>query len=118
MKKLFFIAFLCSISGAYSQGSVDFFNRADLFFKMYTKDGLVNYKALKENSSDLDWLTNFIATEEYDKHVEKAYLINVYNLSVISQIVHYPTLVKDPNTISGFFNNKGVQLAGEKVSLI
>lgn len=117
MKKLFFIAFLCSISGAYSQGSVDFFNRADLFFKMYTKDGLVNYKALKENSSDLDWLTNFIATEEYDKHVEKAYLINVYNLSVISQIVHYPTLVKDPNTISGFFNNKGVQLAGEKVSL-
>jgi len=72
MKQLFFIAILCSISGSYGQGLTDFFNHADRFYKTYTKDGLVNYKALKENSSDLDWLTNFIATEEYDKQVEKA----------------------------------------------
>ena len=114
--KLFILTLTLSFFG-FGQSQMEFFNRADVFFKMYTKDGRVNYNALRDNPADLKWLVDYIATETIDKRTEKAYLINVYNILVINQLVNHPKLVDSPLKISGFFDNKSVMVEGRTVSL-
>ncbi|NOQ75004.1 MAG: DUF547 domain-containing protein [Crocinitomix sp.] len=111
-----FIALFIVLS-ALGQVHSDFFNRADVFFKTYTKDGRVNYQALRENPADLDWLVDYVATETIESTTRKAYLINAYNILVIDQLVDHPTLVDSPMKIAGFFDNKSGMVEGKKISL-
>jgi hypothetical protein len=84
---------------------------------MYTKDGRVNYEALRKNPAQLDWLVDYIATETIEKTTRKAYLINAYNILVIDQLVDHPKLVDSPMKIAGFFENKSGMVEGKKISL-
>lgn len=117
MRQTIFLFALFIMSSSYGQVHNDFFNRADVFFKMYTKDGRVNYQALRENTADLDWLVDYLATETIESTTRKAYLINAYNILVIDQLVDHPKLVDSPMKIAGFFDNKSGMIEGKKVSL-
>lgn len=100
-----------------AQSQSEFFDRADVFFKMYTQNGRVNYTALRQDPTPLNWLTTYLATETIDKRTEKAYLINAYNIFVIDQIVKQPELPRKPTDVSGFFDKKVLILAENKISL-
>ncbi len=117
MRIKFLILSLTFFTVSFGQDNSDFFNKTDAFLKTYTKDGRVNYNALRQNPSRLDYLVNYVATTKIDKVSEKAYLINTYNLLVIHQIVHHQKLVDNPMKIAGFFDNKSAFIDGEKVSL-
>lgn len=117
MRQISLIITLFIVSSSFGQVHDNFFNRADVFFKMYTKDGRVNYKALRDNTAQLDWLVDYLATETIEKTTRKAYLINAYNILVIDQIVDHPKLVDSPMKISGFFENKTAMIEGKKIAL-
>lgn len=117
MRQISLIITLLFVTSAFGQVHSEFFNRADVFFKMYTKDGRVNYNALRNNSEQLDWLVDYLATETIEKTTRKAYLINAYNILVIDQLVDHSKLVTSPMKISGFFDNKSGMIEGKKISL-
>ncbi len=95
----------------------DFFYRADAFMQTYTKDGRVNYNALREDPAELNWLVNYMANQPVKKATRKAYLINAYNILVINKLVKHPTLVNNPLKINNFFDAKDATLNGQQVSL-
>lgn len=116
MKKgAFILLFITIISHSFGQSL--FFDRADAFFKTYTKEGRVNYNELRKNPVQLDWLTNHLATQTVPQSTGKAYLINAYNILVIHKLVKHPNLVDNPLAIPNFFDAKTVTLAGEQISL-
>lgn len=116
MKFLFSLSFL-SISIGFSQTNADFFVKADAFFKTYVLDGKVDYEAVQKNGiQDIIDLTDFLATNPYDKSIEKAYLINAYNLFVIEEIIQRTSL-KSPNDLPDFFEYKNCILNLKLVSL-
>jgi hypothetical protein len=117
MRQLISLIAFFIMSSSFGQVHADFFNRADVFFKMYTKDGRVNYQALRDNPADLDWLVDYLATETMESTTRKAYLINAYNILVIDQLVDHPKLVDSPMKIAGFFENKSGMIEGKKISL-
>ncbi|MFT5821386.1 MAG: hypothetical protein ACI8ZM_002639 [Crocinitomix sp.] len=117
MRQTILFLTLFIVSSSFGQVHNDFFNRADVFFKMYAKDGRVNYEALRDNPADLDWLVDYLATEVIEKTSRKAYLINAYNILVIDQLVDHPKLVDSPMKITGFFDNKSGMIEGKKISL-
>ncbi len=95
----------------------NFFGDANTFFHKHVRGGLVDYRQIKQNSTELDALLDFIASAPaFEGAQEKAFLINTYNLFIIKGIVdYYPT--KGPMSIIGFFNKQGFQLRGEKIAL-
>ncbi|MEM7381060.1 MAG: DUF547 domain-containing protein, partial [Bacteroidota bacterium] len=122
MKKLVFV-FAIMISGlltaVQAQGTSDFFNKADTFFKTYVKDGRVSYKDIKANPAALDELLQLakgITVSENDAANYQAFWINSYNLLVIKGIVDsYP--VKSPLDIGGFFDKKKYDIGGTSTTL-
>ena len=102
---------------SYSQLNESFFKDANLFFTTYVQNGKVDYEAIKSKGQlELNSLVDFIATKSYPKSIEKAYLINVYNLSVISEIVSaYP--ISSPMDVPGFFENKNTIINGKLISI-
>ncbi len=96
-----------------------FFNDADLFFKKHVFNGMVNYKILKENPSELDDLVIQIVdfpVQENPDNMQKAFYINAYNLLVIEQVTdHFP--VHSPRDIPGFFDNRQFQISDKDVTL-
>ncbi len=99
-----------------AQDNYDFFNSAELFFKQYADNGRVDYKALKDNSMKLDELIQHLGNDPLPAGEEKAYLINAYNLFVISKVVGaYP--ISSPMDVDGFFMKEDFLLNGEKISL-
>lgn len=115
LKTLIIVLFLAGT--AFGQSQAKFFDNADVFFKTFTKDGRVNYDAIKAEPKLLNWLVTYLATETIDKRTEKAYLINAYNILVIDKLIKNPKLVDSPLKISGFFENSTATLEGKKVSL-
>jgi len=119
MKKIQFltIALISFVNLSFSQQNESFFKDADTFLKTYVQNGRVDYGAIKTNAIiDLNSLINFIATNSYDESIEKAYLINAYNLSVINEIVGaYP--ISSPMDVPGFFDNKTTIINGKLHSL-
>jgi len=98
-----------------SQNDFDFFTMADSFFGTHCADGKVHYTAAKSDPN-LPKLIEYIGTHPSPEGEEKAYLINVYNLFVISKIADsYP--VGSPMDDSGFFTDKTFNLNGEQISL-
>lgn len=98
----------------------DFFNRADRFFQQNVRNGMINYQFLKSNPQLLNELTRIIAEMDLSMVTNdterKSFLINSYNILVISKITkNYP--INSPLDIKGFFKEKTEVLAGKTVSL-
>ena len=95
-----------------------FFDNADSFFQSYVKNKGVEYEKVVEKPEKLKELIAFIEKYDYSKNEaeEKAYLINVYNLFVIHQVVENWPLAS-PQQLSGFFQADNFTLGGKKISL-
>lgn len=119
MKKiqLLTIAFISILNVSFTQQNESFFNDMNSLLNTYVQNGRVDYAAMKSNGQlELNALVDFVATKPYDKTIEKAYLINVYNLSVIHEIVTaYP--ISSPMDVAGFFDLKNTIINGEMYSL-
>ncbi len=102
-----------------SQGVEDFFKRTDTFLNTYVKNGLVNYKAIKENPSELNGILDLakgITVSKDDTKAYQAFWINGYNIQVIKGIVdNYP--VKSPLDINGFFDKTKRDIGGKEITL-
>ena len=94
--------------------------------KSNVKDGLVNYKAIKENPAGLNSYINSLVTVDestFNKWSEEqtlTYLINLYNAATIKLVVdNYPVKsIKDINKEGqGPWKLKVVNLFGKKISL-
>lgn len=114
MQKSIVFGLLFLLVGFTAQSQTSFYDKADAFFKTYTKDGSVNYTALKADKTLLNGLVKDIASTE--NKTNKAYLINAYNILVINQMVKNGKTAP-PTSINGFFENKTSVVAGKKVSL-
>lgn len=115
MKYFASLLFVCALSMGFSQTDFDFFTSADNFFKTHCSNGRVNYEVAKSDAN-LPKLIEYIKANPSPSGQEKAYLINVYNLFVISNIVNtYP--MGSPMDDSGFFTDKSFNLNGANISL-
>jgi len=93
------------------------YQKIDNFYKNYITSGLVDYKLVKSNVTELDALIKLIEvyspSNDQDK---KAFLINAYNIFTIKQLIDaYP--VKSPQDLKGFYDNKIFGVLGKKRSL-
>lgn len=119
MKTIFSVLLLsvtATLQGADLNG---FFSKTDDFLGKYVKDGMVEYKAIKNNSSSINALyteigkTDLSGASDAEK---KAFYINAYNLIVIYQVTKYYPL-KSPLDQSGFFDKVKHMVAGESLTL-
>ena len=121
MKKRVLISLMLVVSSiAFSQSHLEtFFNKSDVFFKTYVKEGKVNYEKVASNSQDLNavlLLSNQVKVSVNDAANYQSFWINAYNLMVIKQLAEvYP--VKSPMDITGFFDVKKLKIGGKMVSL-
>ena len=113
---LFFISLL---SGLQAQNNDTFYRLANIYFKKYVKDGLVNYQHAKANAKEINLIYSMIG--KYDlstssTNEKKAFYTNAYNILIIYQIVKlYP--IKNPLDEKGFFSEKQFNVAGEMLTL-
>lgn len=95
-----------------------FFDKADAFFKMYVKNGRIDYKNLKNNAS-LNNLIKEVSSAKLtnaNSKTKQAFFINAYNLHVIKGAADaYP--LKSVLDVNGFFDTKKRLIAGEKLTL-
>lgn len=115
---LVILFFFCA-SLTWAQGTADFFDQSDTFFKAHVKDGRVAYKAIKENPEALNELLAMAKTISVSKENAaeyQAFWINGYNLLVIDGIVkNYP--IKSPLDKPGFFDGTKHEIGGERITL-
>ena len=118
MKKIQLIILALSINFSFGQNAI-FFNKADDFFNENVKNGKVEYAEIKKNQSNLNDLTRAITDFDFEKESvagQKAFLINAYNILVISGIVNkFP--IKSPLDVSGFFDRVKYKVIGKKMTL-
>ncbi len=102
-----------------SQGTADFFSKADTFFSSYIKNGKVDYNAIKADPVAIDELLELgktLSVAKEDAKTYQAFWINGYNLLVIKGIVdNYP--VKSPLDIKGFFDTTKRDFGGKQITL-
>ncbi len=119
LKTLIALLFLITFQIGFSQGTTEFFTKADTFFKTYVTNGRVAYKDIKANPSSLNELLEMakgIQVSKSDAKTYQAFWINGYNLSVIKGIVDsYP--IKSPLDKAGFFDKKTYDIGGTKTTL-
>jgi len=103
-------------------GSVPFdgdYERYSALLDEYAKDGLVNYRALKENRGILDSIVASLASVNpvnLDVNAKMALYINAYNIFTIRSVVDaYP--VSSIRDIDGVWDIKKWNVAGEVFSL-
>ena len=115
MKHFSVLLFSLFISTGFSQSDFDFFELADDFLATHCSEGKVDYTAVKKDPN-LPKLIEYIGTNQSPRGQEKSYLINVYNLFVISKVANsHP--IGSPMDDSGFFTDKTFNLNGDKTSL-
>ncbi|RNC84162.1 MAG: DUF547 domain-containing protein [Winogradskyella sp.] len=111
---LFFMSTIVS-----AQSLEDYFSKTDAFLSKNVKNGLVDYKGIHSNPSDLNEildLASAISVNESDANNYQAFWINAYNLSVIKGVVdNYPT--KSPLDNAGFFDKTKHSIGGKKITL-
>ncbi len=104
---------------AQDQGLSAWFTESDRFLKKYVDDGLIRYRAISENPSELMQLTHAIENIDLSKHdnaTRKAFWINAYNITVIDAVMsEYP--ISSPLDVDGFFDKETHKIAGEWVTL-
>ncbi len=113
------ILFLSTIG--FAQDNVTyFFPQADKFFNKYVKEGLVDYRAIKNYPVELNSLVleieRFDLTALPSREAKKAFWINAYNILVIYSVIqNYP--INSPQDVGGFFDRKKHNIAGEALTL-
>jgi hypothetical protein len=114
---IIFLSF--SLAGLGKDNLKSFFKKSDAFFQLYVKEGRVEYHRLKENPGDLNALLQNIATISpavlKDKEF-KAYLINVYNILVMHQVIQYG-IPLSPMEAEKFFGWRNLNIGGRAMSL-
>ena len=118
MKKLSILAFVILMSfSAFSQDQ--FFALVNTFLAKNVNNGKVNYSLIKNNPSELNKLISLMAKYQLKEGLtdnNKAFFINAYNLTVISQIIQsYP--IESPMDIPGFFDKNKFMIASESMTL-
>lgn len=115
MKQLTTLFIILFSSFGFTQSDFDFFAQADAFLGKYCSNGKVDYAAAQADET-LPALIQYIGENPLPAGKEKAYLINTYNLFVISKITQrYP--IGSPMDDSGFFTDKTFTMNGEPLSL-
>jgi len=101
------------------QGLESFTEATDGFLQDNVKNGMVDYKGVKQDFSEVDKLyrqIGDISLKDASEEKRKAFYINAYNVIVIHQVAKaYP--VKSPMDIDGFFDNKKHKVAGDMLTL-
>ena len=121
MKKAIVIFFSLMALGNVVMGASlsSFFTQADAFFKKYVENGMVHYKEISANFSEVESLYKDIENMDLSSANDpskKAFYINAYNLIVIYQVSKYYPL-KSPLDRSGFFDKVKHTVAGESMTL-
>ena len=108
-----------SIANLSAQDLNTLLNNADAFFQKNVNNGLIDYRGIQSDPSDLNALVKQVAEldgSNLSAQERKAFYINAYNISVINGIIaHYPT--NSPLDIGGFFDMKKHNISGEKITL-
>lgn len=115
---------LCFSQICFSASEIDF--QYDRFLDQYVKDGVVDYRGMKGDSSALDQYLKqaaALSADEFsvwDEEKRLAFLFNLYNAATVRMILdHYP--VESIKDIGSFFkgpwDQKVVQLFGETTTL-
>lgn len=116
---LLFIGLIITNYLTIAQPITNFFIKADSFLHKNIENSKVNYKAIKQNSEELDdilKIASAITIENETTSTQKAFWGNCYNLLVIKGISDkYP--VKSPLDIDGFFNKISYSVANSKLTL-
>lgn len=116
---LLFIGVLLTNFALKAQPLSNFFSKTDAFLFKNIEKSKVDYKAIAQNSSELDAILKLAATIDIEKEttaVQKAFWGNCYNLLVMKGISEkYP--VKSPLDIDGFFNKITYAIANDKLTL-
>jgi len=122
MKKLLVLTITIlsfSFSESNAQSLQSFFDEADALFSTYVAGGKVDYKALKNNPSQLNTVLETakqLSVSPNNAKEYQAFWINAYNISVIKGIVdNYP--IKSPLDKKGFFDKTKFELGGTKITL-
>lgn len=119
MKNTITVIVIMIFSFGFAQGTDQFFDKADTFFKTHVKSGRVDYKTIKSNPATLDELLTIakgIKVNKGNAKTYQAFYINAYNLAVIKGIVNkFPT--KSPLDIKGFFDKTNYSLGGKETTL-
>ena len=114
--RLIIIAFLFSFSSlTYGQTKPEkFFKDANAFFQANVENGKVDYEAIKQDRAPLGLLMRQLAEADLkamDANTRKAFLINAYNLVVITNIMdNYP--IASPMDVVGFFDRLKHDIGG------
>jgi len=110
---------LLSLQTIAAQDLTKFFSKSDAFFNSYVKNGLVDYRAIKDNPNGLNEILELaegLRVSKDDSKNYQAFWINAYNLHVIKGIVkNYP--VKSPLDIDGFFDKTKRNIGGMQITL-
>lgn len=119
MKLVTTLCILLMTTVSFAQSPDAFIKKADAFLKENVSQGRVNYKAIKNNPSNLKELIALgkevrVATSNPKNY--QAFWINAYNIHVINAIVaDYPT--KSPLDIKGFFDKTTREVGGKSITL-
>ncbi len=119
MKYLLILLMSTNFACAKPLAVADFTQEADQFLNKYVKNGLVDYKSVKQNMDGIEGLYKQVgemSVQDMGKMEKKAFYINAYNLIVIRQIAkNYP--LKSPMDVEGFFDKQKHKVAGEMLAL-
>lgn len=115
----FLIATFFIIGNSFAQTNYQqFFQNTDAFLKAQVKNGLVNYKTVK-NDAQLKALIETIETADLSgasEATKKAFYINAYNLQVVNAAANaYP--LQSVQDIPGFFDRRKVIIEGKAYTL-
>jgi hypothetical protein len=119
MKRITFLFALIISTTIFAQSPDAFIAEANSFFKTNVSNGLVDYKAIKNNPDQLNKLIALgkeVRVSTSSPKTYQAFWINAYNVNVINGIVsNYPT--KSPLDIKGFFDKTTRDVGGKKITL-
>jgi hypothetical protein len=89
-----------------------------LLKKNVTQEGLVNYRAFKNNKQFENYLSNISKANlnNFSKEEKLAFYINSYNACTIKNILNHSP-VGSPMDVDGFFKKHKFKVAGEELSL-
>jgi hypothetical protein len=120
MKKILIVTVMILVTNLTIGADLNsFYKKADVFFKKYVDNGMVRYKLINSNFSEIESLYTDLGTMNVASagdNEKKAFYINAYNLVVIYQVSKFYPL-KSPLDQSGFFDKVKHQVAGEAMTL-
>lgn len=118
LKRILIFISLHLIFAVNAQNIDSFFEQTNEFFKQNVINGRVDYASIQKGNELSNLIQTIDKTEftSLEYKVQKAFLINAYNLTVIHQLINnYPT--SSPMNIKGFFDINQFSFGGEMLTL-